>query len=317
MEQQLQPSPFTADHGYDSQPCSGYYGTLPGAYPAAASPSKSIDKSVLLMMWLMPWALFVLVFGTFSFYVHYMYPTTILVSTYISLSILGIMLIKDLSRLRNPYTDKHSTLWSAFFVVSLTIAIGLGMFLGDVNYVMNESPVYFSIFLNKYYDLDPGATRGNAVMDGGIVKFSSGSHVDTTKATGFKNRNVWCVAPIVKDEAPATGSYDFWAIGEDCCSGEVGDFGNCLPDSNEEYDAPWGIVLMDDKMRPYYELAVQQAVASSNVTSLNPRLYRLTMHPNREWGLDRAAGFTTYFEALLGYNALQAGLVAMAKAMLE
>lgn len=69
----------------------------------------------------------------------------------------------------------------------------------------------------------PNRMLGQQLLDAGIVQFAPGSQLDVKKSMGFKNGNLFCVAPIVFGTASPV-SYDFWAVGKDCCSGSQADF---------------------------------------------------------------------------------------------
>lgn len=102
-----------------------------------------------------------------------------------------------------------------------------------------------------------GVTKelGQNLMDAGTVYFAEGSSIDVGKGWHFMSDQAWhgvhnyCVAPIVKGGAPMTGTYDFWAIGKDCCASSSSDF-RC-----GEFDngmARSGLRLLDDISRPFY-----------------------------------------------------------------
>merc|ERR1719502_2180472 len=82
------------------------------------------------------------------------------------------------------------------------------------------------------------------------------------------NLDLYCVAPIVKGNAQLT-SYDFWAVGVNCCSGAQSDF-RCGEYTNPHSKS--GLRLMKDDQRPFYRLAVQQSTSTemmvSSITSL-------------------------------------------------
>ena len=69
----------------------------------------------------------------------------------------------------------------------------------------------------------PNRMLGQQLLDAGIVQFAPGSQLDVKKSMGFKNGELYCVAPIVFGTASPV-SYDFWAVGKDCCSGSQADF---------------------------------------------------------------------------------------------
>ena len=73
-------------------------------------------------------------------------------------------------------------------------------------------------------DVYPSHLRGQQVMDAGIIMFANGSKLELQKSMGFKNQNIYCVAPIVMGGNTTMGTYDFWAVGKDCCSGSTADF---------------------------------------------------------------------------------------------
>merc|ERR1740117_1536623 len=110
-------------------------------------------------------------------------------------------------------------------------------------------------------------------MDAGRMTFAKGSRLDLTKSMAFRNVDTYCVAPIVgKNETNQTRrtSYDFWAVGLNCCTGRVGDF-NC-----GEYNNPHalsGLRVMQEEQRNFYHLAVNQAEASYGIQANHPLFF--------------------------------------------
>eukprot|EP00746_Dinoflagellata_sp_MGD_P013613 gnl/MRDRNA2_/MRDRNA2_129480_c0_seq1.p1 gnl/MRDRNA2_/MRDRNA2_129480_c0~~gnl/MRDRNA2_/MRDRNA2_129480_c0_seq1.p1 ORF type:complete len:317 (+),score=33.66 gnl/MRDRNA2_/MRDRNA2_129480_c0_seq1:150-1100(+) len=73
-----------------------------------------------------------------------------------------------------------------------------------------------------YTNLTPSEPAA-AHKDAGKIFFSDAARVDTTKAVGYKDGPVYCVAPIL-DEVPIP-KVQYWAVGQECCS-QRADF-NC------------------------------------------------------------------------------------------
>merc|ERR1719161_2582403 len=115
-------------------------------------------------------------------------------------------------------------------------------------------------------------------MDAGRVEFLKGATLDLHKAYAFQNLETYCVAPITMynpqlGSTTPLSSYDFWAVGINCCAGsssqevdfKCGDFANA--------DAHEGLRLMHDDQRSFLRLAVQQAEAAHMIKANHPLFF--------------------------------------------
>lgn len=84
-------------------------------------------------------------------------------------------------------------------------------------------PYYDIENLNTYPSINPAQEKGQQYMDAGRVYFADGTHLDKDFAHAFMNLDLYCVAPIVNGDDPLE-TYDFWAVGINCCSGVSPDF---------------------------------------------------------------------------------------------
>jgi len=95
----------------------------------------------------------------------------------------------------------------------------LAVFLGGVT-GMNAEESYMSQFYAitffREYENVLASTPGAAYSDAGKVWFAKSSTVDIAKSVGFKEKMVYCAAPIL-DTNQGHKSVAFWAIGFDCC----------------------------------------------------------------------------------------------------
>lgn len=195
-----------------------------------------------------------------------------------------------------------------FFFVSLVVAWALGFKLGTDNYRTYMAPYYDLGMMNNYTMVYPNRLKGSQLMDAGIVEFAPGTRLDVKKSMGFKNKELFCVAPITFGASPLE-SYDFWAVGTDCCSGNQADF-HCLNYNNPE--ASGGIRLMSSWDRAYYRLAVQQAEAFYNIKANHPLFFTWSVHPSTKAEKMKEDGHAAWLAWVASYLIIQLFAVLVA-----
>lgn len=238
----------------------------------------------------LPWLLFTGLFACLSFKLHFLYPSLSTAVAWLTFALVvgvGALAWRDRPRTSRGEEDivprRHVPLF-----VAMAIAWILAMVLGNLNYRSYIHPFYQLQSLNTYPNVDPSQVEGKQVMDGGIIHFSQGSMLDLNRSMGFKNEDVYCVAPITLANQPAS-SYDYWAVGFNCCTGDKADF-KCGQYANKY--ARSGLRLMEDDKRPFLRLAVQQAEAQYGIKAAHPNFYY--------WAEDPAAELSSYWE--IGYS---------------
>jgi len=282
-------------HGYGAAATSDLpvKGTPPTGY--VLGDRRRLNVIAICVNLFLPWILFSSMFAILSFSLHYHSPQLTNI-----LSVVGgvVVLIAAFLAIR-AWSQKQTTLqnrdptWFIFGFIALLIAWILGMIFGSLNFTYNMQPYYDVLNLSSYPSVNPAKEKGQQLMDGGRVYFTEGTALDLTKSMSFKNLDLYCVAPIVNTKEPLV-SYDFWAVGLNCCSSSASDF-QC-----GEYQNPHarsGLRLMRDDQRPFFRLAVQQAEAAFNIRATHPLFYYWTPDPAAEINSYRDDGFK-YF--LLG-----------------
>merc|ERR1719433_257244 len=152
------------------------------------------------------------------------------------------------------------------------------------------------------------------MMDAGTVIFAPGTRLDLKQSMGFKNERTYCVAPITMSNGTMTevnqllATYDFWAVGMDCCSGNTADF-HCGQFAN--INARGGLRLMRDGQRPYYRLAVQQAEAAYGIKAAHPLFFTWMQDPMEEVNKFQNAGIQSFLLSIMSMAGMQLFLVLL------
>eukprot|EP00747_Dinoflagellata_sp_TGD_P107678 gnl/TRDRNA2_/TRDRNA2_170189_c0_seq2.p1 gnl/TRDRNA2_/TRDRNA2_170189_c0~~gnl/TRDRNA2_/TRDRNA2_170189_c0_seq2.p1 ORF type:complete len:304 (-),score=53.44 gnl/TRDRNA2_/TRDRNA2_170189_c0_seq2:79-990(-) len=233
-----------------------------------------------------PWTMFSVIYWVTSFQLHYQSPVWVwLIVAFGALIVLlnGAIAWKEKKRDRDP-------MWYTFSTGALAFALVCGAIFGDMNFWYNMQPFYDIENLNTYPSVNPAREKGQQLMDAGRVYFADGTGLDMRKAMGFKNLDLYCVCPIVNGEQQLA-SYDFWAVGLNCCSGVSSDF-RCGEFNNPH--ARSGLRLMRDDQRPFFRLAVQQAEAAYNIKATHPLFFYWMQDPVAEMNSYRDDGFKYY-----------------------
>jgi len=244
----------------------------------------------------LPWLVFCCIFAALSFSFHYQNPAA--AWTIVGLGVVAVLIAGGLAYKTKKHLDRDP-MWYTFSTVLLSVAVVLAAVFGDLNFWTYMQPYYDIDHLNNYPSVDPSTEKGQQLMDAGRVYFADGAKLDLKKAMGFKNMDLYCVAPIVKgDEQPET--YDFWAVGMNCCSGVSSDF-RCGEFNNPH--ARSGVRLMRDNQRPFYRLAVQQAEASYKIKSAHPLFFYWMQDPVAEMNSYRDEGMKYYLVGIFSHFA--------------
>lgn len=293
---------------YGSQSMHGSaYGSAPPAYAfnmTAGGAEKAqflqgkrrrMNVVPILLSLFVPWVTFSIVFTVLSIWVHAEQPSL----TYF---IVGCCLVAVLATggvafgSRDPASSRRDPTWLNFLFAIMLLAWVAGVLLGKLNFSLVEAPHHEVKNLNEYSNVDPAVMRGEQVMDAGIVRFTGDSGLDLTKSMGFKNRDVYCVAPITRGDAALT-SYDFWAVGINCCAG-----GRFTCEGANSQHATTGVRLMGESQRAFYRLAVQQAEGAYHIKASHPLFFHWVeeeavdlTHLERSTTRNVAIGILSYF----------------------
>jgi len=192
----------------------------------------------------LPWFLFSAIYAITSFTFHYQHPTLTWVIVLIGF---GASIATGFLAYRAKKRDRDPS-WYTFAALAFFLAVVLAAVFGDMNFWYNMQPFYDIENLNTYPSVNPAREKGQQLMDAGRVYFADGTGLDMKKAMGFKNLDLYCVAPIVNGNNQLA-SYDFWAVGINCCSGVSSDF-RCGEFNNPH--ARSGLRLMRDDQRPFW-----------------------------------------------------------------
>ncbi|CAE8603756.1 unnamed protein product, partial [Polarella glacialis] len=148
---------------------------------------------------------------------------------------------------------ERDPMWYIFAALALLIATVAAAVLGDMNFSYNMQTFYDIENLNSYPAL-------------------------------------YCVAPIVYGQEQLA-SYDFWAVGVNCCSGATSDFRYGVYDNPH---ARSGLRLLRDDQRSVFRLAVQQAEAAYNMKAAHPLFFYRMQDPVAEIMQCKNDGFRYY-----------------------
>lgn len=230
-----------------------------------------------------PWLLFTGLYAIVSFHLHFATPVLcwilVAVGVLMAFALGGFAAKNGLEFMAG--SPAYQPTWLTFLFLTTLLASLLGPLLGNQNYWLNMAPYYNLQNLNDYSSVDPTRMRGQQMMDAGRVQFLSGATVDLRRAYAFQNLDTYCVAPITMYDsqmgaATPLSTYDFWAVGINCCSGDsthVVDF-RC-----GAYNVPGahqGLRLMADEQRSFFRLAVQQAESAHMIKAVHPLFFSWT-----------------------------------------
>lgn len=258
-------------------------GNFPGSNLFVPGKRTRFNVVAISIMVLVPWLLFSLIMWIMSSKIHYHHP-------YIAwtIAVLGLAAVVVFSYLASRAKVQEKTpMWYKFMAGALLFAILCACIAGQVNFNTNTRAYLDSINLNTYPAVDPTRAKGQQLMDVGRAYFAAGVGLDMMKSMSFKNKDDYCVVPIVKGQ-DQLASYDFWAVGKNCCQGDGMDF-KCGEYNNPHARA--GLRLMREDERPFYRLAVQQAEAAFNIRAMHPLFF--------EWMQDPLAATEAFRDAAL------------------
>jgi len=276
------------------------YGSAAPASKPGRQPSR-FNLTAICLCLVLPWLLFSLMYALMSFSLHYEQPAVCYLCV-----VIGFLVVLMTAKLAFDAVTKQrrdgsaDPSWFVFLAVACFVAWMGGVALGDLNYYYNMQPFYVIRTLNSYPSVDPSEMSGQQLMDAGRMTFVSGSKLDLKKSMAFRNLDTYCVAPIVGNMTKGT-SYDFWAVGLNCCSGKPGTFG-C-----GEYNNPHalsGLRVMREDQIGFYRLAVHQAEASYNIKAPHPLFFHWMQDPVAEISAYSDEGVKYYFQGVFTFFAI-------------
>jgi len=291
------------DAAYLSKPqLYGGFGGFPKEAVFAQRQRQRMNLVAVCQCLFVPWIIFCLVFASCSFSLHYTNPwlcwLVVALFSCVALVLGGGALLSIRAKMK--YDESREPTWFVFLFITMVIAVVVGATLGNLNFWSFMQRYYDYGSLNDYGSVDVSKMKGAQLMDGARVNFVNGTNLDLTKAMGFKNLDTYCVAPMTMTDSnnarTTLANYDFWAVGLNCCSGDMTDF-HCGEYNNPK--ARGGLRLLREDERSFYRLAVQQAEAQYHIKATHPLFFYWTEDPVSEMESWKAEGYKFFFLAML------------------
>jgi len=314
--------------GGPSSPLPGVGGNFAGRFNRAGFVlrRRRLNLVPICLGLFLPWLIFCMTLAMLSFWMHYKLPGLCLTLVITIACVGGITCMQSAYTLFRMLThdaaleepDREGPSWMLFISASVLVALLCAVSLGNRNFWNNMQPYYDLKGLGTYEGVDPLKMRGQELMDAGQVTFAAGTHLDLTRSVGFRNQDTFCVAPItssiVAGSSSPPASYDFWAVGKNCCSGNIADY-HCGKYGSKRAHA--GVRMVRDDDRAFYRLAVQQAQSAFNIKAVHPLFFHWVEEPNGEIEGDRLNGYRFVLISMFGYFGFQGSLVTFMALLLS
>jgi hypothetical protein len=288
------------------------YGVFPSKLQAQQRQRQRMNVGSMFISLFVPWILFCVVFADMTFFLHYASPVVawcIAGGAGLFVAVLGASSV--FSVLRRGDRTRNPT-WLIFVFVTCFLALGLGLILGNVNYWTYTQSYYDLKLMNNYSDVNPSTTYGQQVMDAGQISFTNNVVLDLKLAMGFKNKDVYCVAPVTvssSDGPTPLASYDFWVVGINCCDHHTASF-RCGPYDSTSAHA--GLRVIHDEVRPFFRLAVQEAEAVHSLKAIHPLFLFWSEDTSADLSLFLDEGYKWYYVGVMVHFGFQLFCVALA-----
>lgn len=308
---------------YDGRAENGYagyagfarpYGSTPGTYNDPAKPGyqtkrRRVNIFAVALCFFVPIAVFATVDAVLSFSLRYNASTVSWLVVVVLLLACFAMCYQAYDTFKRRWNGdvNREPFWFIFLAVTMLAAWSFGLYLGNLNYWNNTQPYEDLQQLSSKSSVDTSVMTGRALMDVGQVTFANGTSLDLAKAIGFKNLHEYCAAPIVTGSGKLE-SYDFWAIGLDCCSGLATDY-HC--GAYNFKGSAGGLRLMREDERSFYRLAVQQAEANYNIQARHPLFFYYVEDATSELSLYVQESYKYFLLGLLAFSMCQLTLIIL------
>lgn len=283
---------------------------------ATSSRRRRLNCVPMFFALLGPWVVFLCIFCSTAFTVHFNAPVG---STVFKALVLGLCLRQLPAAWRAWKMSPVDGFYMLYLCVTVAMAVIFGWILGDFVFWSYMEPSYAVSKMVTYTEVDPSAmhlpdgrveaTRGGRFSDAGTVYFTHDAELDLSRAYSFKLADLYCVAPIKSASCGEDCGHDFWAVGKNCCSEDGKDF-TCGQAGNTR--AKSGLRLMTSKDVPFYRLAVVQAAGRHQMVSQHPLFFHWLVDPVAEIHSWQMQGYRIFVIAMLATFALSAAGLAHA-----
>eukprot|EP00450_Noctiluca_scintillans_P003860 CAMPEP_0194500024 /NCGR_PEP_ID=MMETSP0253-20130528/16134_1 /TAXON_ID=2966 /ORGANISM="Noctiluca scintillans" /LENGTH=379 /DNA_ID=CAMNT_0039341835 /DNA_START=71 /DNA_END=1210 /DNA_ORIENTATION=+ len=260
--------------------------------PLATAGNLNIWQVVELALW--PIVIFIFTLSCGIGFIRFSSPALVSVIYYIGLVMMFLVPVLSVAtllvgilatRMRSHVRSSAIVFWLWWptwkFVMCLVAAVA-GTLIGNYAWYHNFLPNLELKQMQTYTDIDPLTNSGLRLQDAGVIGFSKNAGVDRTQGDCFRNRQVYCIAPIIQGTdlatSPATesGNNDLFMAGTGCCGCPDAEF-RC-----GDWNSPaamGGLRVVDQDDREMYRLAAQDWAATYGRTLEHPIFFEWTANP--------------------------------------